>query len=372
MLGAIAGDIIGSAYERHNTSRYDFELFSKHSTFTDDTVLTVAVMDHLLCQTDLADSLRSWCNRYPGRGYGPGFLAWVGGHAAGHSRGNGAAMRASPVAWWEKDQGVILQKADEQAQITHNSEEARTAAKAVALAIHHSRCGISKPGLVQLLKPYYELSQDWPPTIRKPRGLAKESVPVALQAVLASTSFEDAVRKAVSIGGDSDTIASIAGAVGEAWYGVAEGGVPDWIVQEIRKRLPEEMLQIVDAFRATIEHNKAHEWIACSFLTVVIRGEALSNYPGGASAFAEKHQCRHCGGLVVACSMGGDGHLDEVVDAAKLAGADPLAEMEGFDAYAMAQEPRQFRPKPDGPLDFEPPWLEGKMLGGRVMVRLRP
>ena len=95
MLGAIAGDIVGSIYERHNTPRYDFELFTKHSTFTDDTVMTIAMMDHIISRADLANTLKKWYERYPRKGHGPGFRAWIGGHAMGMSRGNGAAMRNS-------------------------------------------------------------------------------------------------------------------------------------------------------------------------------------------------------------------------------------------------------------------------------------
>lgn len=256
MFGAIAGDIIGSVYERHNTCRYDFELFTEHSTFTDDTVLTVAVMDHILRESDLAETLREWCHKYPTAGYGPGFLAWVGGHAQGDSRGNGAAMRVSPFAWWWKKPEEILQRADDQARLTHDSEDGRKAAKATALAIHNARYGLIRPCMLRALNHYYALTVDWPPTTRKPGALARESVPAALSAALASESFEDAVRKAVSLGGDSDTVASIAGAVAEAWHGGVTKGVPNEIVQEVRKRLPAEMLKVVDEFHSKIDPSR--------------------------------------------------------------------------------------------------------------------
>jgi|GEM_PF-624004 len=416
MWGAIAGDIIGSVYERHNTNRYDFELFTEHSTFTDDTVLTVAVMDHILRRTDLAETLRSWCNRYPDRGYGPGFLAWVGGHGSGHSRGNGAAMRVSPFAWWWKKPADILEKADEQARLTHDSNEGRNAAKAVALAVHSARYGLIKRCMVRALNQYYALSEEWPPAIRKPGALAKESVPVALQAVISSSGFEDAIRKAVSIGGDSDTIASIAGAVAEAWYGGVKKGMPPKILHEVRKRLPEEMVAVVEAFRRQIDPSRMKDghpfksgtilfgfrpphawidrqeqlreqtktpqaqergdekadWIPCAFATMVIRGAALAAFPGGADVFAEKYKCRHGSNIVVACSMGGDRYLDNILEAAERAGVDLQQDMFCFDAFRLALAPREFFPQPDGPLDFAQQWLEGKLQGGRVMVRGKP
>lgn len=247
MWGAIAGDIIGSAYERHNTNRYDFELFPPGATFTDDTVLTVAVMEHLLDRnTGLADLFRKWCQRYPDAGYGPGFLAWLGGHAPGDSRGNGAAMRVSPIAWMPYEMDEMYEAAEAQARLTHDSEEALYAVRQVVSAIRLTRDGFGKKTLRRMLAggpgEYRRLS--WPPGIKKPGPLAKESVPVALAAAVRSESFEDAIRKAVSVGGDSDTIASIAGAVAEAIY----LKVPDEILYEVRDRLPRDILEVVDYF----------------------------------------------------------------------------------------------------------------------------
>lgn len=246
MLGAIAGDIIGSIYERHNTTRYDFELFTKQSTFTDDTVMTVAMMDHILSFEPLPDALRKWYERYPRRGYGPGFRAWIGGHAKGMSRGNGAAMRTSPLAWVHYEIDEMQDLVTAQARITHNSAEGIAAAEAVALAVRLGRDGYESHKILKLVDgwtPGFEHLK-WPPSIKNPGALARESVPVALAAALNSTSFEDAIRKAVSVGGDSDTIASIAGAVAEAMY----GRLPDNILQEVQDRLPDDLLHVIDSF----------------------------------------------------------------------------------------------------------------------------
>ena len=246
MLGAIAGDIIGSIYERHNTTRYDFELFTKQSTFTDDTVMTVAMMDHILTRADLADTIRMWYSRYPRRGYGPGFRAWIGGHAKGMSRGNGAAMRTSPWAWMPYPGEEMMENVERCARVTHDSPDGIAGAIAVAGVIRDIRDGFGKKmtrnGMEGFAEGYERLR--WPPRVKNPGALARESVPVALAAALNSTSFEDAIRKAVSVGGDSDTIASIAGAVAEAIY----GRLPDDIQYEIRDRLPSDLMNVVDAF----------------------------------------------------------------------------------------------------------------------------
>lgn len=246
MLGAIAGDIVGSIYERHNTTRYDFDLFTKQSTFTDDTVMTVAMMDHILSRADLADTIRKWYSRYPRRGYGPGFRAWIGGHAKGMSRGNGAAMRTSPWAWMPYPREEMMENVERCARVTHDSPDGITGAIAVAGVIRDIRDGFGKKmtrnGMEGFADGYERLR--WPPRIKKPGAMARESVPVALAAALNSTSFEDAIRKAVSAGGDSDTIASMAGAVAEAIY----GRLPDDILYEIRDRLPSDLMNVVDAF----------------------------------------------------------------------------------------------------------------------------
>jgi ADP-ribosylglycohydrolase len=246
MLGAIAGDIIGSIYERHNTTRYDFELFTNHSTFTDDTVMTVAMMDHILSRADLADTIRKWYSRYPRKGYGPGFRAWIGGHAKGMSRGNGAAMRTSPGAWLPYPWEEMIENVVRCARVTHDSPDGVAGSRAVAITIRHLRDGFGAKyvrNTVEGTADGYERLR-WPPKIKQPGGLARESVPVALAAALNSKNFEDAIRKAVSVGGDSDTIASIAGAVAEAIY----GRLPDEILYEIRDRLPSDLMNVVDDF----------------------------------------------------------------------------------------------------------------------------
>lgn len=245
MWGAIAGDVIGSAYERHNTSRYDFELFTPQAQATDDTVLTVAVGHALLDGMDVEASLRLWAGRYPHAGYGPGFLAWLGGRGGRNSKGNGAAMRVSPVAWFAQTLDECLELAERQARLTHDTPEGISGALAVTAAVYTARTGGTLAGIagdVRSVAPEYDLS--WPRSLRKPGALARESVPAAIASFLVSISWEDAVRRAVSLGGDSDTIASITGAIAEAYY----GEVPELIVLEAVARLPDDMLNMSRKF----------------------------------------------------------------------------------------------------------------------------
>jgi ADP-ribosylglycohydrolase len=245
MYGSIAGDIIGSRFERHNTSNYDFDLFTEHSSFTDDTVMTVAVMESLNGWLDLEPCIRNWQALFPNAGFGPRFQAWIGGHGLGDSKGNGGAIRAAPYAWvpytWDDFREIV----EDRTSITHGSREAIDAAWAIASTIRHLREGKSREYVqkrLQAIAPEYR-NLTWPPRVKRPGALASDSVPAALAAALNSTNFEDAIRKAVSIGGDSDTIASMAGAVAEALY-----GVPDEIIQEVRDRLTPDMLMILDEF----------------------------------------------------------------------------------------------------------------------------
>lgn len=253
MLGAIAGDIIGSAYERHNVNTYDFELFAEHSRCTDDSVMTVAVADALMARTDIADSLRLWAGRYPHAGYGPGFLSWLGGSGYCGSRGNGAAIRVSPIGWAAHNLDACLALAEAQARILHDTPEGVAGALAVATAVFLARRRGTKEGIaeaVMRVAPGYDLA--WPPQ-PKPGPLARESCPAAISAFLASVDFEDAVRKAVSLGGDSDSVASMAGAIAEAFY----GGVPGHIEAEVVKLLPDDMLAVLKGFQMWVAKSAA-------------------------------------------------------------------------------------------------------------------
>ena len=250
MLGAIAGDIIGSVYERHNITVTDFPLFDPQSRFTDDTVLTAAVADVLLTEPDYAGKLREYFRLYPGRGHGPGFKRWAASDRSTpyFSRGNGSAMRVSPVGFAFETLEEVLQEAKRSAEVTHNTEEAIHGAQAIASAIFLARKGEDKQGIKTYVEKAfgYRLSLSLH-DLRVYYGLdatCNGSAPHAIKTFLESESFEDAIRKAVAIGGDSDTIACMAGGIAQAFY----RGVPQGIADEVKARLDERLNGVVSEF----------------------------------------------------------------------------------------------------------------------------
>jgi len=243
MLGAIAGDIAGSVYEGAPSKRKDIHLFGPPSTFTDDTVLTVAVADALLGDRDYGRAIRSYARRHPRRGYGPGFLRWMltEGCEPYNSFGNGSAMRVSPVAYALDCEDDVLREAARTAECTHNHPEGIKGAQAVALAVYLARLGEHKESIRRHVGERfgYDLSR----TVDEVRpGYAFDvtcqgSVPEAILAFLDSCSYEDAVRNAISLGGDSDTQACIAGAIAEAHY----RDIPAEFLRQIRTQLTEDL-----------------------------------------------------------------------------------------------------------------------------------
>jgi ADP-ribosylglycohydrolase len=251
MLGAIAGDIIGSVYEHDNIKSTDFPLFSRLCRFTDDTVLTVAVAHALLDGLDYAGTLKSYGRRFPKAGYGGSFIRWLFSESLGpyNSWGNGSAMRVSPVGFWFNSVEKVLAEAERTAAVTHNHPEGIKGAKAVALAVFLARSGVDKTAIKYEIESRF--SYDLSRTIDEIRPgykfdvSCRGSVPEAIVAFLESIDYEDAVRKAVSIGGDSDTIACISGAIAHAFY----GRIPKYIVNQVRSRLSADLLQVVDKFQ---------------------------------------------------------------------------------------------------------------------------
>jgi ADP-ribosylglycohydrolase len=239
MLGAIIGDVIGSVYEVIPVKYKDFKLFHEGSGFTDDTVLTVAVADHLMSGADLVGLFHDYYAKYPRVGYGKTFAAWakVKDRDPYDSWGNGSAMRVSPVAWRYDSLEEVLAGAAASAAVTHNHPEGIAAAKAVAGAIFLARTGASKAAIRDFASGIakYDLSRtiaDIRPAY-KFEVYAVYSVPEAIISFLESDSVEDAIRTAISLGGDADTQACIAGAIAEAYY----GGVPDLLKIEALGRM---------------------------------------------------------------------------------------------------------------------------------------
>ena len=252
MIGAIAGDIIGSVYERWRIKTKDFPLFQPNSRFTDDSVLTVAVADAILSGCPYAESIRRWGRLYPRAGYGGTFIRWLRSEDPHpyDSWGNGAAMRVSPVGFAFSSEEDVLHQARLTAEMTHNHPEGIKGAQATALAILLARKGTGKEGIRSRIAAQFGYDLDR--TVDEIRcGYSFEiscqkTVPEAIVSFLDSDSYEDAVRNAVSLGGDSDTLACIAGGIAEAFY----GGVPEGIREEVYRRLTPDLRETVQAFKA--------------------------------------------------------------------------------------------------------------------------
>ncbi|MFM8273833.1 MAG: ADP-ribosylglycohydrolase family protein [Gemmata sp.] len=250
MLGAIAGDIIGSVHEGSDNKNKDFPLFVEDSRFTDDTVLTVAVADKLLRGGNYTDLFHRYFHAYPLAGYGGNFIRWAGRHTREpyNSWGNGSAMRVSAVGTVFDTLREVMEHAKQSADPTHNHPEGVKGAQATAAAVFLARTGRSKDDIKAHIESAfgYDLSQKLD-DIRPAYSFdvsCQGSVPQSLVAFLESTDYEDAVRNAISLGGDSDTMACIAGGVAEAFY----GGVPEPIAAPARERLDGRLRGVLDEF----------------------------------------------------------------------------------------------------------------------------
>lgn len=250
MIGAIAGDIIGSAFEWRNVKTTDFKLFGPASRFTDDTVLTVAVADCILTGKDYASAFKEYGRRFPNAGYGGFFWGWLcsGSMEPYNSFGNGSAMRVSPVGFAFETLPEVLAEAKRSADATHNHPEGVKGAQAVASAIFLARKGSGKSEIRRYIQETFGYNLDR--TLDEVRPgytfdvTCQGSVPEAIIAFLESEDFEDAVRKAVSLGGDSDTIACMTGGIAQAFY----GEVPGPILRKVREILDPGLLRVVDRF----------------------------------------------------------------------------------------------------------------------------
>ena len=226
MIGAIAGDIIGSVYEWNRIKSKEFELFHLDCCFTDDTVLTVALAESILTGNDYSSLMKAYYRRYPDAGYGGFFHRWAGASESQpyNSWGNGAAMRISAVGLAFDTLEEVLGKATEYTAVTHNHEEGIKGAQATAAAIFLARTGASKGDIQEYVEGtfHYDLTRtvdEIRPTYKFNES-CQETVPEAIVSFLESTDFEDAIRNAISLGGDSDTLACITGGIADAYYGV--------------------------------------------------------------------------------------------------------------------------------------------------------
>ena len=253
MIGAVIGDIIGSAYEWKRTKEYDFELFTDRTRYTDDTVLAIATADVLLRKADdYGVTYKKYANHDSDRGYGGRFRMWMQDDNLEpyNSFGNGSAMRVGPVGWAFEHLHEVLEAAEKSAACTHNHPEGIKGAKATAAAVWYGLHGASKDDIRSSIQGLagYDLNRtcdEIRPDYRF-NEICQETVPQAIIAFLDSSDFEDAIRLAVSLGGDADTLGAITGAIAEAFY------KSESIDVDIRDRvlsfLPEEYKNIISEF----------------------------------------------------------------------------------------------------------------------------
>ena len=261
MLGAIIGDIVGSPYEfnENNIKTKSFPLFSRGSSFTDDTAMTIAVADALLSVAKDADidtihrvvidKMQLWGKRYPYAGYGSRFVDWITEEDPQpyNSWGNGAAMRVSSVGWLYDSLERTLEVAKATAEVSHNHPEGIKGAQATAAAIYLARHGKNRDEIRAYIEETfgYDFSRtcdEIRPYYRHVES-CQETVPEAMTAVWEGTDFEDTIRLAVSLGGDSDTLTCIAGGIAEVIW-----PIPEDIKSEALRRLPEDIIKVYHAF----------------------------------------------------------------------------------------------------------------------------
>lgn len=251
MLGAVVGDIVGSRFEHAPIKSKQFDCFTESSTFTDDTVMSAAIAEAILSGRSYQDAAREVGSRYPSCGYGQSFFFWLfmPKPQPYNSWGNGSAMRVSPIGWAFDGTDEVLEQAKQSAEFTHNHPEGIKGAQATALAIYLARTGWEREAIRAEIEGRFGYRLDTTVDRIRP-GYAFDvscqgTVPQALVAFLDSTSFEDAVRNAVSLGGDSDTLACITGSIAEPFY----GGIPAEIANQALSRLTPDLLHIVSRFR---------------------------------------------------------------------------------------------------------------------------
>jgi ADP-ribosylglycohydrolase len=248
MIGAIIGDIAGSIFEFNNTNSEDFELITGSSFFTDDSVMTVATADCILNNGDFAVYYKNYFRKYPDRGYGAMFSQWGSSESLEpyNSYGNGSAMRVSPVGFAYNDMQTVLDMAKKSAECTHNHPEGIRGAQTIAACIFAARQNRDKDSIKKTAE---DLGYDLSFKLGEIRFYycfdesSQGSVPQAIKAFLESVSFEDVIKKAITLGGDSDTIACMAAGIAEAYY-----GVPEYLKKQAMEKLDSHMTGIIDEF----------------------------------------------------------------------------------------------------------------------------
>ena len=295
IIGAIIGDIVGSTYEFAKKIPTKFKLFRSGCSFTDDTVLTMAIADALLHGRSFADAIEDWGNRYIYAGFGHSFREWKkrrknNPSATNNSKGNGCGMRVSPIGFWAKSIDEAMSLAKESAIITHNSPEGIAGAQAIATAVFMAKEQRDKEEIKQFVEKTFGYDLDlsyeeiWSKVneydnvnkMRREREWAENTCPVAIIAFLNSNSYEECIRTAISYGGDVDTIACMAGGMAAAYY-----GVPDEIIKEAAAYLPQDIIEIVNEFDGLQLENRntpsqIDRWVKKGHILVYGSGKEIS------------------------------------------------------------------------------------------------
>ena len=260
MLGAIIGDIVGSIYEWDRIKTKEFEFFTQECFFTDDTVCTIAVADILLHDKLPVETMQEWCQNYPGRGYGGMFGQWIHEDTPQpyDSFGNGAGMRVSPAAFLNReDLDAAFAASDKVTEITHNHPEGMKGARATTHAIWLAFQGNNSKEIRNVITDEYDYDLSKSVDEIRPEycfnEICQSTVPQAITCALESESFEDAVRNAVSLGGDADTLGAIAGAIAEALHGIPE----EFIERSIKDYLADahDICEILHEMYKNNDHN---------------------------------------------------------------------------------------------------------------------
>ena len=305
MLGAIIGDIIGSRFQWNNCRQKDFTLFTKDSHFTDDTVLTCAVAQAAVTRlhypdkkTSYRDTIYEYANHFPNVEYGPFFHEWMkkANPEPYGSFGNGSAMRVSAIGWLFNDRDTVLREAQLSAECTHNHPEGIKGAVCIADCIyllHHEKYGRYR--LLQHIQKNYYSPKEYPDMAKSVEEIranntfdasAQVTVPQAIRCFLEGHDFEDIIRTAVSIGGDSDTIAAIAGSLAEA-----ENKIPEKIIEQALEILPSDLRITIDHFVEMYQHLHMKE--SKTLLNKVEREEYLTRRTEFCAMYEERDYLIH-------------------------------------------------------------------------------
>lgn len=251
MIGAIIGDIAGSRFEFDNTLDYNFRLFDNRCSYTDDTICTLAVADAVLSKVSYKDSLVKWCKRepFPMGAYGLMFNQWIDNPVPYGSYGNGAAMRISPIGWLFDSEEEVISQSEKATIVSHSHIEGIKGAEAIALSIYLLRMTKDKSKAHKTAQTYYGISYD---KLVPRKGVwcdtCQGCVPLAIKLFMDSQGFEDAIRLAVSYGGDSDTLGAIVGSLAEAYF-----GVPKEMEDKAMSYLPVEYKEVVYKFKKSVK-----------------------------------------------------------------------------------------------------------------------